>query len=72
MHYIGHTASTYSLGPDQRGGTDIRGHSMAPDLHERGPPVGPNHRDFHGPPDGPPHGRGMPPHDRGKKLCLII
>ncbi|KXJ24390.1 cleavage stimulation factor subunit 2 [Exaiptasia diaphana] len=50
-------------GPDQRGGPDMRGHGMPPDIHDRG---GPNHRDFHGPPDGPPpHGRGMPPHERG-------
>lgn len=51
---------------DQRGGPDMRGRGMPPDIHDRGP--GPNHREFHGPPDGPP-GRGMPPNDmRGNIL----
>jgi len=56
----------FNSGPDQRGGPDMRGHGGPPNMHDRGP-GGPNHRDFHGPPDvPPPHGRGMPPHDRGK------
>lgn len=60
-------------GPDQRGGPpDMRGRGMPPDVHDRGP-TGPNHRDFHGPPDGPPpHGRGMPPHDRGNVMVIVM
>lgn len=58
-------------GPDQRGGPDMRGHGGPPIMHDRGP-GGPNHRDFHGPLDGPPpHGRGMPPHDRGMLSNII-
>jgi hypothetical protein len=56
----------HSFGSEQRGGPDIRGHGIPPDIHDRGP----NHRDFHGSPDGP-HGRGMPQNDlRGDALLM--